>query len=145
MDSLHASRYALLRTYRRDGRGVDTPIWFHLDGDTLVFRTKLGPKTTRITNNPRVELRVCDYKGRVPDSAPTFAGQATLLSGGEAEVANRLLHKRYGWQYNLVPLLPLPGVNNVDAALPWREKWQRMRNPNLWPGSAIVRVQLGLE
>ena len=145
MDSLHASRYALLRTYRRDGRGVDPPIWFHLDGDTLVFRTKLGPKTTRITNNPRVELRVCDYKGRVPDSAPTLTGHATLLSGGEADVANRLLHKRYGWQYNLVPLLPLPGVNNVDAALPWREKWQRMRNPNLWPGSAIVRVKLGLE
>ncbi|MCV7215263.1 PPOX class F420-dependent oxidoreductase [Mycobacterium crocinum] len=145
MDSLHASRYALLRTYRRDGRGVDTPIWFHLDGDTLVFRTKLGPKTTRIANNPRVELRVCDYKGRVPDSARTLTGQATLLSGGEAEAANRLLHKRYGWQYNLVPLLPLPGVNNVDAALPWREKWQRVRNPNLWPGSAIVQVQLGLE
>ena len=145
MDSLHASRYALLRTYRRDGRAVDTPIWFHRDGDTLVFRTKLGPKTTRIANNPRVQLRACDYKGRVPDSAPTLAGQATLLSGDEAERANRLLHNRYGWQYNLVPLVPLPGVKNVDAALPWREKWQRVRNPNLWPGSAIVRVDLGVE
>ncbi|KAA0111830.1 PPOX class F420-dependent oxidoreductase [Mycolicibacterium sp. P1-5] len=142
MNTLRASRYALLRTYRRDGRPVDTPIWFHLDGHTLVFRTRVGPKTKRIVNNPRVELRVCDHQGRVPDNAHTVTGQATLLSDAAAEAANRQLHQRYGWQYNLVPLLPLPGVNNVDAALPWREKWARLRNPNVWPGSAIVQVQL---
>jgi len=143
MDTLRASRYALLRTYRRDGRPVDTPIWFQLDGDTLVFRTKLGPKTKRITGDPRVELRVCDYKGRVPDGAPAFTGTATVLSGAEAEDANRRLHARYGWQYNLVPLLPLPGVNNVDAGLSLREKWNRVRDRHVWPGSAIVRVDLG--
>lgn len=143
MDTLRASRYALLRTYRRDGRPVDTPIWFHLDGDTLVFRTKVGPKTKRIANDPRVEVRVCDYKGRVPDGAPAFTGRATLLSGAEAEQANRQLHARYGWQYNLVPLLPLPGVKNVDAGLPLKEKWDRVRDHDVWPGSAIVRVDLG--
>jgi PPOX class probable F420-dependent enzyme len=142
MDSLRASRYALLRSYRRDGRPVDTPIWFHLDGTTLVFRTKIGPKTTRIANDPRVELQVCDYKGRVADSAPTLTGQAVVLAGADAERANRELRGRYGWQYNLIPLLHLPGVKNVDAGLPLREKWQRLRNPNLWPGSAIVRVDL---
>ncbi|WP_431232277.1 PPOX class F420-dependent oxidoreductase [Mycolicibacterium psychrotolerans] len=142
MDTLHASRYAQLRTYRRDGTAVDTPIWFHLDGSTLVFRTKVGPKTTRIVNDPRVQLRVCDYKGRVPGSAPAFDGHASLLSGPEAEEANRQLHARYGWKYNLVPLLPLPGVNNVDAGLPWRDKWQRVRTRTVWPGSAIVRVEL---
>ena len=142
MDTLNASRYALLRSYRRDGTGVDTPIWFHLDGSTLVFRTKLGPKTTRIGRDPRVQLRACDHRGRVPNSAPVLTGRAALLSGPEAQQANRALHARYGWQYNLVPLLRLPGITNVDAALPWREKWQRMRNPNLWPGSAIVRVEL---
>ncbi|KDE97447.1 pyridoxamine 5-phosphate oxidase [Mycolicibacterium aromaticivorans JS19b1 = JCM 16368] len=142
VDTLRASRYAQLRTYRRDGRAVDTPIWFHLDGTTLVFRTKVGPKTTRIVNDPRVQLRVCDYKGRVPDSAPAYDGHASVLSGAEADQANRQLHARYGWQYNLVPLLPLPGVNNVDAGLRWREKWQRVRTRTVWPGSAIVRVQL---
>ena len=143
MDPLRASRYALLRTFRRDGRPVDTPIWFHLDGTTLVFRTKVGPKTQRVTNDPRVELRVCDYKGRVPDGAATVAGRAAVLAGDDAEQANRQLHARYGWQYNLVPLLPLPGVKNVDASLPWRQKWARLRNRNLWPESAIVRVELG--
>ncbi|TGD90482.1 PPOX class F420-dependent oxidoreductase [Mycolicibacterium sp. CH28] len=142
MGTLNTSRYALLRTYRRDGTAVDTPIWFHLDGNTLVFRTKVGPKTRRIAADPRAELRVCDYKGRVPDSAPTLTGKAVIVSGADAQRANRALHARYGWQYNLVPLLPLPGITNVDAGLPWREKWQRLRNPNVWPDSAIVRVDL---
>ena len=142
MDTLRASRYALLRSYRRDGRPVDTPIWFHLDGHALVFRTKIGPKTARISNDPRVEVAACDYKGRVSAATPVMTGQAVVLSGDDAERGNRQLRRRYGWQYNLVPLLPLPGVTNVDAGLPLREKWRRWRNPNLWPESAIVRVEL---
>lgn len=142
MDTLRASRYALLKTYRRTGAGVDTPIWFHLDGHTLVFRTKVGPKTTRIGNDPRVELRVCDYRGRTPADAPVLTGHATILTGDAAARANRRLHGRYGWQYNLVPLLPLPGIKNVDASLPWREKWQRLRDRDVWPGSAIVQIEL---
>lgn len=140
--ALQKSRYALLRTYRRDGTPVDTPIWFHLDGTELVFRTKLGPKTKRLTAHPQVELRVCDHRGRVPDSAAPISGRARLLSGPDAEQANRVLHTRYGWQYNVVPLLKLPGVTNVHAKLPLREKLRRARDRNLWTDSAIVRVEL---
>ena len=140
--ALADSRYALLRTYRRDGTPVDTPIWFQLDGRTLVFRTKVGPKTTRLTANPRVELRVCDHRGRAPESATAVAGRASLLAGPQAERANAVLHSRYGWQYNVVPLLKIPGVTNVHANLPLREKLRRARNRNLWPDSAIVRVDL---
>jgi PPOX class probable F420-dependent enzyme len=69
LETLASSRYAQLRTYRRDGRGVDTPIWFHLDGDTLVFRTKVGPKTRRVAADPRVELWVCDYHAAATPTA----------------------------------------------------------------------------
>ena len=140
--ALPQSRYALLRTYRRDGTPVDTPIWFHLDGRTLVFRTKVGPKTKRLTANPRVELRVCDHRGRPQESATAVAGRASLLSGAEAERANTALHDRYGWQYNVVPLLRIPGVTNVHAGLPLREKLRRARDRNVWSDSAIVRVDL---
>lgn len=51
LDELTRSRYALLRSYRADGRAVDTPIWFALDGGSLVFRTKIGPKTTRLSRD----------------------------------------------------------------------------------------------
>ena len=140
--ALQKSRYALLRTYRRDGTPVDTPIWFHLDGRTLVFRTKVGPKTKRLTANPRVELRVCDHRGRAAESASAVAGRASLLSGAEAERANTALHDRYGRQYNVVPLLKIPGVTNVHAGLPLREKLRRARDRNVWSDSAIVRVDL---
>lgn len=139
---LARTRYALLRSYRRDGTAVDTPIWFHLDGDSLVFRTKIGPKTARVRAHPNVELRPCDYKGRVSENAPTIAGVAGVLTGAEAQRADDALRRRYGWQYNVVPLIPIPGVTNVHATLPVREKWRRARARELWPDSAIVRVEL---
>jgi PPOX class probable F420-dependent enzyme len=142
LDTLASSRYAQLRTYRRDGRGVDTPIWFHLDGDTLVFRTKVGPKTRRLTAVPRAELWPCDYRGRYTDGTPTISGRASIVDGAAAEAANRALHRRYGWQYNVVPLLKLPGVKNVDHNLPLREKVRRARMRTIWPDSAIVEVKL---
>lgn len=101
--SLARSRYALLRTYRRDGTPIDTPIWFVLNGTALVFRTKFGPKTKRLSTQPRVEVRPCDHKGRVFEDATPVTGLAHILSGAAAERGNRALHRRYGWQYNVVP------------------------------------------
>src|SRR5690349_15656507 len=116
-EELRQSRYALLRTYRRDGTAVDTPIWFAADGADLVFRTKTGPKTQRLSRDPRVELRACDHRGRVSAAALTVPGHATRLSGAEAVAGDRALRRRYGWQYTVVPLLPIPGVRNVHRAL----------------------------
>ncbi|TFV60703.1 PPOX class F420-dependent oxidoreductase [Mycobacterium sp. PS03-16] len=142
LTELDRSRYAQLRSYRRDGTPVDTPIWFHLDGTTLVFRTKRGPKTARVTRDPRVEVRVCDHRGRVRDDAPTLTGRAVVLAGRDAEDANRALHRRYGWQYNILPLLRIPGVRNVHSGLSWREKWRKAHDCGVWDDSAIVRVDL---
>ena len=142
LDTLASSRYAQLRTRRRDGSAVDTPIWFHLDGDTLVFRTKIGPKTRRITADPRVELWPCDYRGRYADDPATVGGTASILDGEAAESADRALHRRYGWQYNLVPLLKVPGVKNVDHDLASARNCAGPPPRTLWPDSAIVEVKL---
>ncbi|CRZ14530.1 PPOX class F420-dependent oxidoreductase [Mycolicibacterium neworleansense] len=141
LDTLGRSQYALLRTFRRDGTAVDTPIWFILDGRTALFRTKIGPKTRRVTARPDVELVVCDYKGRATGS-DWLTGTATVLDGERAQSANRALHRRYGWQWNIMPLLKIPGVTNVHSDLPLREKLRRARNRALWPDSAIVSVEL---
>jgi PPOX class probable F420-dependent enzyme len=137
---LSSARYAMLRTYRSDGTPVDTPIWFDLQGNSLVFRTKVGPKTRRIAARPDVHITACDYRGQITGGATTFAGRATILSGAEARAANRALHRRYGWQWNIVPLIKIPGVTSVHKDLPLREKFRRARNRNVWPDSAIVRV-----
>jgi PPOX class probable F420-dependent enzyme len=145
LTALASARYAQLRTFRRDGTAVDTPIWFVLQTDTLVFRTKQGPKTRRIAANPRVELWPCDYKGGYPPGSPTLSGEATILDGPAAEVANAALHRRYGWQYNTVPLLKLPGVKNVDHELSLREKFRRATAKTVWPDSALVEVKIMLD
>ncbi|MCV7442388.1 PPOX class F420-dependent oxidoreductase [Mycobacterium paraense] len=142
LDELGRARYALLRSFRRDGTPVDTPIWFGLDGDALLFRTKVGPKTRRLAARRDVELAACDYRGRVRAGAPTVAGRATILSGAEAERANRMLHRRYGWQWNVVPLIKIPGVTNVHQDLCVRQKLRRARDRRVWPDSVIVRVEL---
>jgi PPOX class probable F420-dependent enzyme len=139
---LSRTRYALLRTYRRDGTAVDTPIWFAVRANSVIFRTKVGPKTKRLAARPDVELTACDHRGHVHGGATTFAGRATVLSGSEAADANRLLHRRYGWQWNIVPMIKIPGVTNVHRGLSLREKLRRARDRNLWPDSAIVRIDL---
>ena len=143
LSELGKARYAMLRTYRRDGSTVDTPIWFDVQTSSVVFRTKIGPKTKRLAARPEVELTPCDYKGRVRSDATTLAGQATILAGTEAQDANRALHRRYGWQWNVVPLIKIPGVTNVHSDLPLREKIRRTRDRRLWPDSAIVRIEFG--
>lgn len=141
LETLGRSHYALLRSFRRDGTAVDTPIWFVLDGRSALFRTKIGPKTRRLTNRPDVELVVCDYKGRITGDT-WLSGRATVLGGEDARQANRALHRRYGWQWNIVPLLKIPGITNVHRDLPLREKLRRARDRGLWPDSAIVKIDL---
>lgn len=140
--SLSRSRYALLRSYRRDGTPVDTPIWFAFDGTSLVFRTKVGPKTNRLAAQPNVQLRPCDHKGRVDDGAVPVCGVAHVLSGAAAEAGNRALHQRYGWQYNVVPMIKVPGVTSVHSKLPLHEKLRRMRDQGVWADSVIVQIDL---
>jgi PPOX class probable F420-dependent enzyme len=141
-DPLDAARYARLRTFRRDGTPVDTPIWFAMDDGHLVFRTKVGPKTRRLASRHEVELAACDHRGRVRAGTPTLTGHATVLSGADAEQANRVLHRRYGWQWNIVPLIKIPGVTNVHRDLCLGEKLRRSRDRGVWTDSVIVRVEL---
>jgi PPOX class probable F420-dependent enzyme len=140
LSELRGARYALLRTYRRDGTAVDTPIWFDVQAGSVVFRTKVGPKTKRLSARPDVELTACDYRGRIQGGATTFAGRATIVSDVEAAEANRALQRRYGWQWNIVPLIKIPGITNVHQDLSLGDKLRRARDRNVWPDSAIVRI-----
>ncbi|MGW0158735.1 PPOX class F420-dependent oxidoreductase [Mycobacterium sp. NPDC003323] len=140
LSALRSSRYAMLRTYRRDGEPVDTPIWFVLEGRTVLFRSKIGPKTRRLQAHPDVRLAICDHRGnKVGDFMP---GRARMLAGDDAQRANTALHRRYGWQWNILPLLKIPGITNVHRDLPIGEKFRRTRHRDLWPDSAIAAIDL---
>ncbi|WP_374971017.1 PPOX class F420-dependent oxidoreductase [Terrabacter sp. BE26] len=79
LDVVAAHRYVSLTTFRRSGAPVATPVWVARDGGELVVVT-LDPsgKLKRLARDPRVELRPCDVRGRVPQGAPTYAGTAVV-------------------------------------------------------------------
>src|SRR5947209_1501553 len=92
---LYGTRTGKLATVRKDGRPHVVPIWFTLDGDTIVFTT--GEHAVKAANIRR-DSRVCLC---VDDETPPYAyimvdGTATLSSDPDA-----LLHwaTRIGGRY----------------------------------------------
>jgi PPOX class probable F420-dependent enzyme len=76
---LGRARTAILATVRADGRPHAAPVWFDLDGDTLIFTT--GENTVKgrnIRRDPRVTI--C-----IDDDNPPFA---FAVIEGQAEIAD---------------------------------------------------------
>lgn len=135
-------RYVLLRSFRRDGSPVDTPVFFAVEGSSLYFRSKVGAKINRLATDPRVELRPCNFRGRTRGESTPVSGRATILSGAQAQHGDDALRSRYGWRYNILPLIKTPGVPSVHTDLPLREKLRRARQREVWSDSVIVRIDL---
>jgi PPOX class probable F420-dependent enzyme len=77
---LGRSRTAVLATVRADGRPHAAPIWFDLDGDTLVFMT--GESTVKGRNmrrDPRVSL--CIDEEEPPFHFVLIEGTSELTEG----------------------------------------------------------------
>ena len=141
--ALGGSRYASLRTFTRDGRAIDSPIWFLVDGDRLWFRSAEDtPKIRRIGNDPRVELRPCTWKGVVTGDV-VVTGTARVLPRSEAVEPERRMARRYGWQWNLVPLISVPGASTSSMKLSLRDYWRLWRGATeLWPEACVVECTL---
>jgi PPOX class probable F420-dependent enzyme len=74
---LEQPRTAKLATVRADGRPHVVPVWFDLDGDTIVFTTwHTTVKAANIRRDPRIALCVDDE--RPPFSYVLIDGIATL-------------------------------------------------------------------
>ncbi len=88
-------KYLSLETFRRDGRGVKTPVWFVLrETGALYVYTEAGSwKVKRIRNNPHVRIAPCDMRGNVTGN--WHAATASFVSGEEEQAANRLLDRKY--------------------------------------------------
>lgn len=101
MDRFPNQKYIAVETFRKNGIGVKTPVWF-VEEDGLVWvvtREKTG-KVKRIKNNPKVNIAVSNFSGE-PKSAWT-AGIAAIVQG---DIANKIIQKRnkkYGFMAKLV-------------------------------------------
>lgn len=96
LDAVAGGRYVSLTTFRKDGRGVATAVWFVGDGEELLIATppETG-KLKRIRNNGRVAVAPCDMRGRVAEGAPSVEGTATIADDEQTHRIEQLLVRRY--------------------------------------------------
>jgi PPOX class probable F420-dependent enzyme len=107
---IRGQRYISLTTFRKNGAGVRTPVWFAEEKGKLYVMTssKLG-KYKRIRNNPAVKIAPCTMRGKV--TGPEFTATARIMKPEEFAGARREINAKY-WLAR-VPLL----WRNTDAYL----------------------------
>jgi PPOX class probable F420-dependent enzyme len=87
-------KYISLETFKKNGQGVKTPVWFALHDDALYVYTEADSgKVKRIRNNPRVRVALCTVRGRV--TGPWVDGTASMVQGDQRRVADQLLDRKY--------------------------------------------------
>ena len=85
-----------LESFRRNGLGVKTPVWFTQNDETLYVRTIAGSgKVKRIKNNGGVRIVPCEANG-IPIGEWVTAHAVEATDPETAELVRRLLEKKYG-------------------------------------------------
>lgn len=94
----------LLKTKKRDGTWVGTPVSIVVDNDRAYVRTyDKSWKSKRLRNFPEVRFAPSTFRGR--PTGHEMHAQARLLDGEEAQSAARLLARKYPVLHGaLVPL-----------------------------------------
>ena len=81
-------RYLSITSYKRDGRGVATPVWFvQRDGRLLVETDATSGKIKRIRRNPQVRVAVCTASGRL--RGQQMSAEAEILPDSETGAIER--------------------------------------------------------
>jgi len=95
-------KYLNLETFKKDGTGVKTPVWFAADSLSsldskdarlYVYTIGVSGKVKRIRNNPRVKIAPCDMRGKV--LGDWAEAQAQIVTGEEDARGVQLLNKKY--------------------------------------------------
>jgi uncharacterized protein len=87
-------KYMSLETFKKNGQGVKTPVWFVLHQNAFYVYTEADSwKVTRIRNNPRVRVAVCSMRGQI--KGPWLDATASLVEGDERLAADKLLDRKY--------------------------------------------------
>jgi PPOX class probable F420-dependent enzyme len=83
-----------ITSYRRNGSGVATPVWFVPEGERyLVMTDEHSGKVKRIRRDPFVRIAACTARGRLKgEPIPAYAD---VLPPSETERVKRLIAHRY--------------------------------------------------
>jgi uncharacterized protein len=97
--------YLNIETFRKNGIGLKTPVWFVLEGETLYVWTEADSgKAKRIRNNPNININPC--KGDGTPLGEWVAASAAIDASPEAlAYTQKLFGKKYGMVFSLFGLL----------------------------------------
>ena len=100
-DALGKARYVNLETFRKNGTGVQTPVWVAPDGNALVvFTNGDSYKVKRLRRNSKIRIAKCDVRGGL--KGPWHEGTAQLVDDEtRRQSGTRALRKKYGWQMTM--------------------------------------------
>ena len=105
LEALFPGKYLSVTSFKRDGTGVATPVWFVSDGSRLFALTDLhSGKVRRIHRNPRVLVAACRADGKLR-SEPVPAQVEVLTATPQLERVQALLIERYKVSYRMVMLI----------------------------------------
>src|SRR5512132_498209 len=129
-------KYLSLTSFRRDGTGVATPVWFVETGGRLLVATDAASyKVRRIRRDPRVTITPCTATGRLR-GIPVPAS-AELLPDAEVARVERLMARKYR-----VDLLVIRPFRALQAALHRRRPTGPRSSWSSRPGDLRRRLRL---
>ncbi len=99
--SLDSESYINLVTYRRNGKSVETPVWFAARrGKLYVFTESRAGKVKRLRNDARIRIAPCGIRGK--RKGAWIEGSARQVDDPElVRGAYEALSGKYGWQMRL--------------------------------------------
>jgi hypothetical protein len=98
--NLARDKYINLETFKKDGTGVKTPVWFaEADGALYVYTEADAGKVKRIRRNPRVRIAPCNMRGTV--RGDWFEAAAHMADENETVKGQELLRKKY-WPWKSI-------------------------------------------
>tara|TARA_B110000196_G_C20737122_1_gene471378 strand:+ start:228 stop:614 length:387 start_codon:yes stop_codon:yes gene_type:complete len=91
-------KYVLFTTFTREDVAKAFPVWIADLGDgTYGFTTgNVSWKVKRLSNNPRVELCPCDFRGRIAQTSEMISGTAKVVIGDDHTRIEKAIRKKYG-------------------------------------------------
>lgn len=99
--ALDDARYISFATFRKNGKQVNTPVWFAAkDGKYYLFSAGRAGKVKRLRNSSRAKVAPCDVKGTI--LGDWIDAEAFLVtSKAEQDHAYAYLGEKYGVQMTI--------------------------------------------
>lgn len=98
-------QYLTIETFRKNGQGVKTPVWFAQDGETLRIWTQADSgKVKRIRRDGKARITPSTASG---ESLGEWINASATIFETEEEVAKTagLFRKKYGLAFNLFGMM----------------------------------------